>query len=70
METPGDQTQYLPWGHGKMNTCDIWCENQQVLGCLGGSVVERLPLAQVVIPGSWVGVLHQAPCSKPAFPSA
>ena len=23
------------------------------VGCLGGSVVEHLPLAQVVIPGSW-----------------
>ena len=22
-------------------------------GCLGGLVVERLPLAQVMIPGSW-----------------
>ena len=25
-------------------------------GCLGGSSVEHLPLAQVVIPGSWDGV--------------
>ena len=30
---------------------------------LGGSVVERLPSAQVVIPGSWDRVSHQAPCS-------
>ena len=27
---------------------------------LGGSVVERLPLCQVMIPGSWDRVLHQA----------
>ena len=26
------------------------------LECLGGSVVEHLPLAQVMIPGSWDGV--------------
>ena len=29
-----------------------------------------LPLAQVVIPGSWDPVLHQAPYGKPASPSA
>ena len=28
-------------------------------GCLGGSVDERLPLAQGMIPGSWDQVLHQ-----------
>ena len=39
-------------------------------GHLGGSVVEHLPLAQVVILGSWDRVLHQAPCGKPASPSA
>ena len=39
-------------------------------GHLGGSVVERLPLAQVVIPGSWDQVLHQAPQREPASPSA
>ena len=27
-------------------------------GRLGGSVIERLPLAQGVIPGSWDRVLH------------
>lgn len=37
---------------------------------LGSSVVEHLPLAQVVILGSWDGVSHQAPCREPAFPSA
>ena len=40
------------------------------LGHLGGSVDERLPLAQVVIPGSWDQVPHGAPCKKPASPSA
>ena len=35
---------------------------------LGGSVVEHLPLAQVVIPGSWDRVLHQAPCGEPTSP--
>ena len=29
--------------------------------CLGGSVVEHLPLAQVVIPGSWDRVPHGLP---------
>ena len=32
----------------------------------GGSVVECLPLAQVVIPGSWDRVSHQAPCRSSA----
>ena len=41
-----------------------------VLGCLGGPVAEGLPLAQVMIPGSWNQVLHQAPPSEPAFFSA
>ena len=35
-------------------------------GHLGSSVVECLPLAQVVIPGSWDQVLHQAPHKEPA----
>ena len=39
-------------------------------GRLGGSVVERLPSAQVVILGSWDRVPHQAPCREPASPSA
>ena len=36
--------------------------------CLGGALVECLPLAQVVIPGSWDGVPYQAPCGEPASP--
>ena len=39
-------------------------------GHLGGSVVERLPLAQVVIQEPWDQVLHQAPQWEPASPSA
>ena len=39
-------------------------------GCLGGTVVERLRLAQVMIMGSWDRVPHQAPCREPASPSA
>ena len=37
---------------------------------LGGLVVEQLPLAQGVIPGSWDQVLHQAPHREPVSPSA
>ena len=43
---------------------------QHLLGHLGGSVVEHPPLAQVMIPGSWDQVLHQAPCREPASHSA
>ena len=40
-------------------------------GQLGrGSVVERLPLAQGVTPGSWDRVLRRAPYMEPASPSA
>ena len=37
---------------------------------LDGSVVEHLPLAQVVIPESWDRILHQALRGEPASPSA
>uniref|UniRef100_A0A8C0JP92 Zinc finger protein with KRAB and SCAN domains 4-like n=1 Tax=Canis lupus dingo TaxID=286419 RepID=A0A8C0JP92_CANLU len=40
------------------------------LGHLGDSVVERLPLAQGVIPVSWDRGPHPAPCMEPAPPSA
>ena len=40
------------------------------VGHLGGSVVEHLPLAQVMIPGSWDGVAHRAPHREPASLSA
>ena len=38
-------------------------------GRLGGSVVECLPLAQVMILGSWDGVLHGAPHREFAYTS-
>ena len=41
-----------------------------IQGRLGGSVVERLPLAQGVIPESQDQVQHQASCVEPASPSA
>ena len=44
--------------------------SKKVKGILSGSVVERLPLAQVVMPGSWDRVLHLAPRREPASPSA
>ena len=39
-------------------------------GRLGGSAVEHLPLAQVVILGSWDLALHRVPRREPASPSA
>ena len=39
-------------------------------GCLGGSVVDLSGLAQVMIPGSWDQVFHQASLREPALPSA
>ena len=41
-----------------------------IKGCLGGSVIVHLSLAQGVIPRSWDQILHQPPRRKPAFPSA
>ena len=40
------------------------------MGCLGGSAVEPLPLAQAVIAEFWDQVSHRAPCVEPASPSA
>ena len=40
-----------------------------MIGHQGGSVVVHLPLAQIMIPGSWDQVLHQAPYREPASPS-
>ena len=39
------------------------------MGRLCGSVVEHLPLAQSMIPGSWDPVPHQASHREPASPS-
>ena len=41
-----------------------------MLGHQGGSMVEHLPLAQVVILGSWDRVVDLAPCTESASPSA
>ena len=51
---------------------NVVCDNQTSMleRCLGGSVVEHLPLAQGVIPGSWDGVPQQAPLEEPASPFA
>ena len=40
------------------------------LRSLGGSVVQCLPSAQGMIPGSWDQIPHQAPHREPASPSA
>ena len=37
------------------------------MGHLGGSMVEHLPLAQVMIPVSWDQVPHQALCRGASF---
>ena len=42
----------------------------QVQKHLGGSVVQHLPLTQVMVPGFWNRVPHRAPCGEPASPSA
>ena len=47
----------------------LWLKTKRS-GCLGGSVLEHLPLAQGVILGSRDRVPHQAPCMEPASPSA
>ena len=49
---------------------DIWIKIQVISGHLGGSVVEHLPSAQGVIPGSWDQVPNRTPQREPASPSA
>ena len=49
---------------GKVNF-KIWKQ-----GCLGGSVVEHLPLAQGMILGSWDWIPHQGPRREPSSLSA
>ena len=56
-------------------TWDYWKEEDFVKGTLGGgslggSAVWRLPSAQGVILESRDRILHQAPCTGPASPSA
>ena len=45
-------------------------KNSNQEGCLGGSVVEYLPLAKGVILESQDQVPHRAPCMEPASSSA
>ena len=52
---------------GNVTDAMVW---SPLLECLGGSVVEHLPLVQVMIPGSWDWVLRQAPHRELASPSA
>ena len=64
-----------PWAEGGAQPLSHWDTQEKylkslVLGHLSGSVVERLPSAQVMTPGSWDRVLHRAPCMEPASPSA
>ena len=40
-----------------------------IMGCLGGSMVKHLTLAQGMIQGSWDRVPYWAPCRGPASPS-
>ena len=52
---------------------DVGCldmDRNMASGHLGGSVVEHLPSAQVMIPGFQNQVLHQVPHREPASPSA
>ena len=44
-------------------------QKTQEWGCLGGSVVERLPLAQGVVLESPEQVPHRTPCTDSASPS-
>ena len=63
------QCSELSFRFGWDKMLDISLIKSSTLGRLGGSVVERLPLAQVMIPGSWDQVPHQAPCMETASPS-
>ena len=56
-----DKMELNPWGRDRLSFS--WG------GALGGSVVQHLPLPQVVILEYWDRVLHQAPCRKPASSS-
>ena len=54
-----------PITHGGVQHSELKAEGHQ-----GGSVVERLPSAQVMILASWDRVLHGASHREPASPSA
>lgn len=54
----------------KNNRKGMFFKKIYFVGAPGGSVVERPPLAQVMIPESQDPVPHQAPCGEPASPTA
>ena len=64
-----DETQD-PWQWKAKPLSGVWWQGFRFLGHLGDSVIERLPLAQGVIPGLGDRVLHQVPHREPASPSA
>ena len=49
------------WKEPRRPLIDEWIKNRWYMGRLGGSVVERLPSAQGVIPESWDQAPHRAP---------
>ena len=59
----------LSWGPGVEHE-GLGDVGKMLGGCLGGSVVEYLPLAQGVIQESQDQVPHPAPCMDPASPFA
>ena len=65
MDTQGTIYQML-----EIKICRKHCINTPLGGLLGGSVVERLPLARGMTLGSRDRVPGRAPCVEPASPSA
>ena len=62
-------------GQSQLGSCClgtlIWVQsNTEVKEHIGGSMVEHLPWAQVMIMGSWDQVPYPALDRQPAFPSA
>ena len=69
MKTWGKQIQKTRWWLSflfHLTQSQSVLKIRPVLGHLGGSLVEHLPLAQVVIPGSWDPVPYLAPRKEPA----
>ena len=67
----------LVWGNGSVlrltvvMLVQLWVHSKPLqLEHLAGSVVEHLPSASGVTPGSWDQVPRWAPCMEPASPSA
>ena len=55
---------------GQLGLVDMVAKVFSEMGHPDGSMVEHLPLSQIMIPGSWDQVLHQAPHREPTSPSA